>query len=112
MKLSSASTYALRAVARMAAGKANGIQASHDIAKANHIKLLIREHNGCPPYPVKITDATKGEDKTKVCTRQQQGDIPPPQMTVERFEQVQECRVRVPCLLKDQDDHPDRVLGG
>lgn len=45
------------------------------VAKAHHVKLLIREHNGCPPYPVSVTDPLKGAKKTAVCLDQQQGDV-------------------------------------
>ena len=46
------------------------------IAKNNHIKLLVRQHNGCPPYPVNVTDPVKGDSKTQACRKQQEGDLP------------------------------------
>ncbi|MGZ4683029.1 MAG: acyltransferase family protein [Acidimicrobiales bacterium] len=37
------------------------------IAKAHHVKLLIRQHNGCPAYQADVTDPLKGDIKTTLC---------------------------------------------
>jgi peptidoglycan/LPS O-acetylase OafA/YrhL len=45
------------------------------IARARHLKLYIRQHNGCPPYPVNIIDPLRGDRKTALCLTNQLGDV-------------------------------------
>jgi peptidoglycan/LPS O-acetylase OafA/YrhL len=45
------------------------------IAKAAHVKLLIRQHNGCPPYAVDVTDPNKPQ-KVATCRHELERDLP------------------------------------
>ena len=45
------------------------------IAKAHHVKLLVRQHNACPPYLVNVADPVRGDAQTQACKKQQQGDM-------------------------------------
>jgi peptidoglycan/LPS O-acetylase OafA/YrhL len=45
------------------------------LATAQHLKLVVREHDGCPPIPVNVTDPTKGQVKTTNCHGFQAGDL-------------------------------------
>ena len=47
-----------------------------EVARRHHLRLLIREHDGCPPYPVAVTDRKKKEAKVSVCRRAQAEDLP------------------------------------
>jgi hypothetical protein len=45
------------------------------IAKERGVKLLIRQHNGCAPFPILFhVEGARADDKAKVCTAQQEGD--------------------------------------
>jgi hypothetical protein len=45
------------------------------LAKADHLKLLIRQHDGCPPFPVNVTDPSNSSARTKVCQVGAAGDL-------------------------------------
>jgi hypothetical protein len=44
-----------------------------DIARQRHLKVYVREHDGCPPFPVR--QVVEGKDKATVCQRQEEGDL-------------------------------------
>lgn len=45
------------------------------LAKAHHLRLVLREHDGCPPFQVNVTDPVKKALKTRTCQIQQAGDL-------------------------------------
>ncbi len=45
------------------------------LAKAHHLRLVLREHDGCPPFEVNVTDPVKKQAKTVICQRQEAGDL-------------------------------------
>lgn len=49
----------------------------HQLGTAHDFKLIVREHDGCPPIPIEIArgPGSEGAAKREVCTRQQEGNL-------------------------------------
>jgi len=50
-------------------------RALEEVAEQNGAKLLIRQHNGCPPYQTFIKAPDGTSDNRAICTEQQEGDL-------------------------------------
>ncbi len=45
------------------------------LAQAQHLRIVLREHDGCAPFQVNVWNAAKGESALVVCQFQQAGDL-------------------------------------
>jgi peptidoglycan/LPS O-acetylase OafA/YrhL len=45
------------------------------LATAQHLRLVLREHDGCPPFELNVTDPVKKQRKTAICHIEAAGDL-------------------------------------